>query len=164
MNHEIGIHIRSTATGGAANRNSKIISHFHMVGPIHPYTTVTGFLFCICFSKFWEVIFEYLRHEKWSAMMTFLAVKNFILINITTKGERLTFHFYCCGKIARSCSNSYYRYLLSQLEEGVEILLQNIFLNPYFLLAIWKNRHNARLCTVLMSNIPLFYVFLEERY
>lgn len=130
-----------------------------LVGPIHPYTTVTGFLFCICFSEFWEVIFECLRHEKWSVMMTCLAVKNFTLINITTKGERLTFHFYCCGKIVHSCSNSYYWYFLSQLEEGVEILLFKIFFWTHILCLQYEQTGIMHVYALCSWAIFLYYMF-----
>lgn len=76
--------------------------------------------------------------------------KKFCPIILSIEKERLTFHFCWCGRIALSCSNSYYWYFIFKLKEREQIILSRVFSMHFFLLKTWRNRHHACLCTWLL--------------
>lgn len=143
------------------------MSHFHIHGP---YLHVHDCYSCVFF--FFILVHQILITDigistwwKFVCDIIFLAInKNLTLIILNTENERLTFHFCCCGKIALSCSNSYW-YFMFHLE-GEQILLSKIFFWMYFFCLQHEKTGimHAMHCTHEMLAISVYFmgVFLEE--
>lgn len=128
MIHEIDMNIRSTGIGGIKNSTSLKRQFLipTLISPIHMYTAVNFFLSGSSSSDKWDLNTHLMKIVCNSDFLSHK--KNFTPIILSIENERLTFHFCWCGKIALSCSNSYYWYFLFNLGEGEQIILSTVFL------------------------------------